>query len=551
MAMAPVPTSESRKNSDSQAKQNQTFAGDQNYYRSEAKVWLALSIAGALVGLSAPGHDQWFLAWFGLIPLFLAVFNARSVPEAFHRGLHFGFSYTLVYNICILQFTTDVWPETIGPYIAFANPVVWILIALQQGALYGTLCSVVKWMPLTSKLLPEKRHREAENGKPGWMLPALYMIPLVWCLIFNKLGNSWGSLGFTWGLLEYTQYNQKALIQIASWVGGIGVGALIVAVNVALTSLIVCFSDRKEKFTGNFSTSRASSVASLGLVVLLVSSTIAFGLGRLNNAPTLEAKAPHETVSVLQGNILFDANAPDPQDFFRKYLKLAEQSPPGICVWPEWAIPESVTKMKADFLRLGYYSQKLNQDWVVGCLDSDEQERVYNSACGVDRKGTLYPEVYHKRFLVPFGEYTPAWILHSPFGVLCGTLTPRREGYSPGDKQTILDLSGHKIGPVLCCEMAAPELTTEASRKGAQLLVDCSNTSWFDPELVGKQCIAASIFRAVETHRCFVFSTTLGPSAVINAEGIIVGSTEPRTYSTVSRRVPLYSDMTPFALWFR
>lgn len=552
MAQAPVQPNQAPHLSSRDSSSGPEPVRDRQYYRGEAKIWLALGLTGALVGLSAPGHDQWYLAWFGLIPLFLSTFSAANVPEAFYRGVHFGFGYTLVYNLCILQFTTDVWPASVGPYIAFTNPVIWLLIALQQAAIYGTLCSVVKWMPLNSGILPKKSSDEINDKGTGWTLPALFLIPLVWCLIFNKIGNAWGSMGITWGLLEYSQYDNKALIQIASWIGGIGIGATIVAVNVALTGLLISFSKKKAQLTSrSFLCDSKAAVCSLAVSLSLVIASTAYGVNRLEEARVISASAPHETVSVLQGNILFDAGADDHYAFFKKYLKLAEQAPSGICVWPEWAIPASVTKRKADFIRLGSYAKKLNQDWVVGCLDNDEKNRVFNSACGVDREGQLYPEVYHKRFLVPFGEYTPEWILNSPFGVLCGTLTPHRVGYSHGTEQTVLELSGKKIGPVLCCEMAAPELTTEATRNGAQLLVDCSNTSWFDPALIGKQCIAASILRAVETHRCFVFSTTLGPSAVINAEGVVVGSTKPKTYNTISHSVPFYSDVTPFAKWFR
>lgn len=519
----------------------ETITRDKDYYRKESRIWLGLGLAGIIAGLSAPGPDLAPLAWFAITPLLIATLTSRTVPEAFYRGVHFGFGYTLVYNICALEFTTDVWPETMSAYISLANPIIWFLVGLQQSALFGTFCSIVRWMPLSDGFVPRMR-----NG--GWQIPALFAIPLVWCLIFNKLGNAWGSLGLTWGLLEYTQYNWKSLIQIAGIVGGVGIGALIMMCNTALTSLILNVA-RFPRARYNYVP--RSCLLGLLLVLALIAGAVGYGNYRLATADKLAAANPHEMVSILQGNILFDAKAFKPGEFFNKYLKLAENAPAGLCIWPEWAIPSSMSQSRQVFESMGHYCKKLDQDWVVGCLDGDTQTGIYNSACGIDREGKIYPEVYHKRYLVPFGEYSPAWLLNSPFGALCGTLTPHRVGYKPGNRQTVLELSGRKIAPILCCELAAPELTTEAVRNGAELLVDCSNTSWFDSKIIGKQCIAITSIRAVETHRCFVFSTTLGPSAIIDAEGRVKTETALNTANTVSANIPFYNDVTPFARWFR
>ncbi|MBX9694527.1 MAG: hypothetical protein K2Z81_19225, partial [Cyanobacteria bacterium] len=56
-----------------------------------------LAFFGALLGLAAPGIGVWFLAWFGLAPLLLAVASSKGFWQAAARGFVFGLAYNLVY----------------------------------------------------------------------------------------------------------------------------------------------------------------------------------------------------------------------------------------------------------------------------------------------------------------------------------------------------------------------------------------------------------------------------------------------------------------------
>lgn len=516
---------------------------DASYYKSESRNWLILGTLGIILGFAAPGFDQWYLAWFGLVPLLVAALTSRTVPEAFYRGVPFGFGYSLIYLTTILEFTIDVWPDSFANYLWLANPVIWILVSLQQSALIGTFCSIIRWLPLTPGLLPRKE-------KNSLLLPALLLIPVTWCLINNKLGNSQVSLSIPWSLLEYTQYEQRDFIQIANIVGGIGISALIVMFNVALFYLLTSFNFFKE-LIGRSLCSRRLAATNLAIVASLLLLINSYGASRIEKEKERLASTPHETVTLLQGNILFGMAGDNSRKFLDTYLKLAKDSPPSICIWPEWSYPAVYQKAKKHFEGMAAYARENNQSWVIGCLDSDSDNKTYNAICGIDRSGKIFTPIYHKRYLVPFAERTPPWILNSPLGFLCGTLTPRREGYSPGSETVPLEIHGRKVSQLLCCELASPELTAEGVRKGGQLIVDCSNTSWFDSKTIGKQCIAACIIRAIENHRSLAFATTLGPSVIVDATGEILARTPRNKCSKSSKEVPFYSDQTVFNRWFR
>ncbi len=51
---------------------------------------------GCLLGLSSPGFDQWWLAWFGVAPLLVLLRGCSGRMEAFLTGISFGIGFFLV-----------------------------------------------------------------------------------------------------------------------------------------------------------------------------------------------------------------------------------------------------------------------------------------------------------------------------------------------------------------------------------------------------------------------------------------------------------------------
>ncbi|MBZ0186735.1 MAG: apolipoprotein N-acyltransferase [Candidatus Obscuribacterales bacterium] len=513
-----------------------------SYYREEHKIYLLLSLAGALFGLISPGFDLFYLAWFGLVPLLVSTFSAKTIPQAFYRSVFFGYAYNLVYNNFILSFSASVWPDGLKPYTLIANTVVWLLVALQQGALYGTFASIIRWLPITGGFLPVRIQDRVR-------LPGLFIVPLAFVLIMNKLGNSPASVSVPWSLIEYSQYQQIQLLQIAGIIGGIGISALIVMTNMLVAGLIASFC-RISALSDLAFPDKRSLVGSLIVVEILFVSIFIYGQDALSKG----ARRPltnRTTISVLQGNMLFGLNEIDPKKHMDRYHELAAKSPTGICLWPEWSMPISIGLFPQAFRSLGDSARKKGQDWIVGAMDGKESSGFYNAAISLGISGDYLDNIYRKRYLVPFGEHTPPWLLKSPLGFACGTLTPRREGYIEGNEATVFELKEGKVAPLICCELISPELTAESVRNGGQLLVDLSNTMWFQTEQLGDQSIAVCAMRAVENHRYFVFGTSIGPSAFIDPFGRVTKRAPLNTACTLVDDVSFYNDLTPFTRWFR
>ena len=508
------------------------------YFRGEAILCLSLGLCGLLFACSAPGIGFWILAWLALVPFFVVSFRSKDPAEAFIRGLFFGTAYNLVYLSWTLNLSQVLWPTLIKPFAALANTIVCALFSAQQGVLFGTLSAIIS-------ILPANAGFRWRNG-----VPAMLLVPLLWVLIFNKLGTACGSISVPWSMIEYSQYKQIELMQSASLIGGPGIAALLVMFNLSLSFLCLKASAKDIACKNLRFGKMPELLANLSVVVLLLLGLCSFGASRIASEGGKSKNLVQ--VSMLQGNLLFSLNEPDAEKFMRTYLDLAARAPQGICVWPEWSIILQVTKFPTAFNALSQIAARNGQDWIVGCLDCDDKGKNYNAVCTVGKAYTnKRVPVYRKQFLVPFGEYVPNWINKSPLAPLFSTFTPCGQGYTATDSKGILPCGKITISPLLCCELMKPELSSKGVRAGGQVLIDCSNTIWFNSPLLGEQSHAICAMRSAESHRSFIFASSNGPSAIIDPLGRIQKTASRGSIALVSDKVPVETDITPFVSWYR
>ncbi|MBY0358985.1 MAG: apolipoprotein N-acyltransferase [Candidatus Obscuribacterales bacterium] len=497
---------------------------------------------GVVLGLSAPGYDQWYLAWCGLAPFFLLAVSSPTWKDCWLRSFIFGTTYNLIYMSWLLFLHPLNWMGLNDLQSMGLAALSWLIAAVHQGLIISGIGMAARFIPMTGGFLPTQ-----VEGK--WRLPAFIVLPLLWVLIEEKIGNAHDFLGVPWSMIEYSQYQQTALIQIASLIGGIGVGLFIVMFNVALASTIAS-ATKKLTFKSLAAPSFLHSFANLSVTALLIASALIFGLYRLQTAK-FTGDIP---LSILQGNINIEMQKTNHRytlnELVAHYQKLLQKCPSGICVWTESALPaylKESPKISAN-LKLMAHNKKL--DMIVGSMDKEEDGQPYNSAFGIDQDGILCPEVYHKRYLVPAGEYTPAFVRYLPDFIQRLTDTPAGTGFSAGTKPVVLNLQGRLIAPLICFETISPELVAASVRNGGQLLVNISDLAWFHDSIIGEQTSAAAVFRAIESERYFIYAANTGPSLIINPLGVIEQRTEKGEELLTTGQVKLVSSRTLFTHWF-
>src|SRR5262245_46150091 len=83
---------------------------------SDVPYALVALACGLIFGLSAPGLEQWYIAWFGLTPLLLLALRSAEPSQAAFRGFLFGIGYNLVYLFWATSVRDTVWTCSVSGY---------------------------------------------------------------------------------------------------------------------------------------------------------------------------------------------------------------------------------------------------------------------------------------------------------------------------------------------------------------------------------------------------------------------------------------------------
>ena len=191
-----------------------------------------------------------------------------------------------------------------------------------------------------------------------------------------------------------------------------------------------------------------------------------------------------------------------------------------LIVWPEGAFP--------GFLDVAFAENPLPQSlraavrkWNVPLLTGSygidlrlPQRPVYNSMYLINPDGTQSQGV-HKTIRLAFGDYTP-WANEIP---LLAKLSPVGVGFAKGPGPQVLNFKNLILGAQICYESLYPEFTRDLILKGAHLIVNLTNDSWFGPNSEPEQHLMMTMARAIESRRPVVRSTNTGITSAMTAAG--------------------------------
>ncbi len=537
-----------------QRQKNETKTKPRFKFSWPCHLGLAL-VSGAVLGLSAPGITLpqipgvgftlsfSLLAWFALAPLLLLTASSKSAWQAFFRGTVFGTAYNLVYQNWYLGLQPLDWLGFNNWQGLLLAGLAWLVVSVHQGLIIGLFSTAAYLIPTTGQFF-------AEGSKRRLRLPAIFIIPLLWVLIVNKLGNAHSALGVPFAMLEYTQYKLISMIQIASIIGGIGLSYVIVMCNTVLATLIVNFSKLKDVDSLR-APSRKTALYQCFAMAALLAGILAFGFYQ-SSTLNYAADIP---VSVVQQNINIDMQKTTRrysiEDLYRIHQDLMSSAPKGISIWTESALPTYLSSEKGMQQLLQELAAGKSTDLVVGAMDSDKEGRPYNSAYGITSSGKILGNIYHKRYLVPVGEYAPPFLKLLPDWARRMTNTPAGGGFNAGAQPEVFDFASLRIGPLICFETIAPEEVAATVREGAEALVNISDLAWFHDSLIGEQMLATSVMRAVENRRYFVFAANTGPSAIIDPLGRVQERCTVGKAQVLIGKVGKVVDISPFTSWYR
>lgn len=251
--------------------------------------------------------------------------------------------------------------------------------------------------------------------------------------------------------------------------------------------------------------------------------------------------------SLIQGNIAQDQkwlpqNRKASIDLYVRLTRANWDS--DIIVWPETALPAYFHQSTEFLNELGQEAKSSGAHVLLGLavLDQNGANHYYNSMVLV---GEPF-QFYHKRHLVPFGEFLPfkAWL-----GELIRFMDiPMADFSSGGAKQPLMQAGPYAIGMSICYEDAFGEEVIEGLPE-AKLLVNVSNDAWFGDSFAPHQHLQMARMRSMETRRPMLRATNNGISAIIDHHGVVTKTSPQFTTHVLTGVVQPRSGSTPYVIW--
>ena len=457
-------------------------------------------IAGALLPLAFAPFGFWPLAL--VLPMVLLwSWDGVTLRRAGLRGGLFGLG-AYGFGIYWVFISLHAYGNAPIPFAVLATALMVLVMALYPAAFGGL---VARWGP--------------PPGPTRWLL----VFPALWTLL--DWVRSWLFTGFPWLAVGYSQ-TDAPFGQLAPWVGVFGVGwALLFSAGLLWTLL------------------NSGGRARLGWLGLLAVFWLgAWGLGWVS---WVEPAGPMLRVAIVQGNIAQDRKwEPDTLDeTLTRYVRLSlpEQGRSDVIIWPETAIPALLDEVRPFVTALTGEAQKAGVDYVTGIPTGSWETSVFqNSIIGLGRSSGLY----HKRRLLPFGEYLP---LRGFFLFFRDWVDIPMADFTPGDlEQPLFHAGGQPVGLSICFEAVFGSEIRRALPE-ATWLINLSNDAWFKDSTAPHQHLQIARLRALEVGRYLARATNTGVSAIVDEQGRIKARGPQFQAEVIRGEVQPLRGLTPYA----
>lgn len=462
---------------------------------SNKKIAIISVLSGIFSAIPYIFKDISLLIFISLSPAIYCVVNFKK--NSFTAMFFYFFSFYLF---------SDLWILSIG--INFISDKVYGFILS-----FFIVVSVSLLLAFTASF-PFILLKKIKSDNPVLMITA---IPFMY--IFGEWIHGMYPINFPWNrLCNIAAYNTD-VIQSVSIFGGLFISYIIVLINICFVYSIKYFSEHKLK-----------SLLFIASSVFIFETNIFLGeitSSHYNKEPEYEAKE----IVLVQANFSKKEKRELSSDYMLdKYIKLAEEKitkDTQLIVFPETAVSGKFFSDDSYKNKLYNFSKKVNKNILFG-VSYNLQDKIYNS-CAILYPDKTISEIYKKRRLVPFGEYTPSIF---PQNIHFVNTT-----YCRGEENTIINSNIGKIGCAICFESIFPLLAADNTQKNANLLVILTNDSWLGNIVPLYQHHGNSILRAVENRKYTITCANTGISSIISSDGKIIRASVPNVRQTISADV--------------
>lgn len=459
-------------------------------------------LSGVLVGTTYIPFPPWALV-FCYTPLWLfAVEESSSVKKSFWAGWLTQFILTLIGFHWIAytahEFGQISWPLAIVALLLFcAFMHLYVAVAVAAGT----------WLRL----------RFALSAGPTLIVIAL---------LHSLLERAWPVI-FDWHLGYTLLWAKIPIYQLADLIGFLGLSSILLLFNAWVAYIWL-----KQNFIR-----KALSQLSLLTIAFALLVAVGFWHGQSWNHFDREIN-----VTAIQANIgnlekvFAEQGRGYQQVIANKFITMTTEAlqkfpQTDIFVWPETAFPDyldqhHLNRRNTTILSNGL--QPLGKPSLIGAYSKDVDTDVrldlstYNALFLIDPSGNNLDVPYRKTELLAFGEYLP---FSERFPILLKWMPfVSNFGRGQGPHTMTLNHRGEDLrwGPQICYEGLYPNFSRGLAEKGADIIVNVTNDSWFGYPFEPRQHLYMTLARAIEIRRPLVRSTNTGITTAILANGDVL-----------------------------
>lgn len=368
--------------------------------------------------------------------------------------------------------------------------------------------------------------------------------------VFYEYLKTLGFLGFSYGILGYTQYKNLYLIQIADIFGVFGVSAILfLSSGVIKMWLECCHSETVENSRSylqlNFYCRLRRWLPHLVMTsffIIAILASLIYGGWKMKKVQNETKNAKKITVAAIQNNAdPWKSGIEEYKNDVASLISLSKQALKenpeiSLVVWPETSIVPSIMKNYVEENSL--VSSTLNERnkliestlrffdesgvaFVVGNFHSIGEDDFNSAFLFESGKNVIppRPEIYSKVHLVPFSESFPYGEIFPHFYKLL--LNGDTHLWTAGKERKVFDLDGFRFATPICFEDTFGSDCKKFVKNGANAFVNLSNDAWSKSSRCQKQHLQMAVFRSVENHVPTVRSTASGTTCFIDATGKI------------------------------
>lgn len=467
----------------------------------KTRLWIGLGaslLSGVLVALSMPNFDVSFLAWFGLVPVLLAI---ELIPD---RSPHLlAAPCGVIWSIAVHNWYPHMFGLPLGIGLI-------LLVGWWYTDLIGWGKDLERTMPKGLKLLA---------------IPVLwtaldylkYIIPVLedwWFVLFAK-----------------SQWRFPPALQILSITGFPGLNFLLVLTNVAFASLLSTgYRDRRIAWSSLIAVLIVAGMIGWGAIRIPTppqqTVTIAATTDMVNQDVAIQSLSKDYAGVHLEGpyadtpemsQAIFDLNATLTRDI--------AASRPAFVVWPEHEMSDADDPHIIG--QIGELAKELNAYIVV--------DVVWRAATGMHDTALMVGPNGHE-----IGR-------RAKINVTSGE---KDYGFVSGPKDfPVFETPYGTVGLGVCWDRHRLWITRELARAGAQIVLmpvddDFNHTRWF-PAFHASD----GVFRAVENRVAFGLSTTNGISLIVDPYGRIISESGINTRTVMTGNVFTTQERTLYTDW--